>query len=211
MKQLVVCALCILCLGCSANQPAAKTAQQAVPAPAAAVWDTQTPPGEPLAGERGVAVEASVVVQKVDLAKRTITVKKVDGSSITLKAGPEIQRLNEIKAGDVVTARILSAIAYEVRQPTKEELAAPDKAAVVAGRNEKTLPPAAGAVEAIRRIVTITAVDRQAGTATFKTDDGEKTVVQVKRPENFARIKVGDKAVIEYIEAAALSIEPGKK
>jgi hypothetical protein len=211
MRHIVIYLLCIAFAGCSANTTSNPASTGAAPQKVeAAVWDQQTPMGQPLAGKRGAIVQASVLVEKVDLAKRVLTVKKTDGSSVTLKAGPEVKRLNEIKPGDTVVAQFLYAVAYELREPTKDEKAQPLSGAAMAGRNSLEVPPGAGAAAMIHGIVTITAIDREAGTVTIKGPTGEATVLDVKRPENFERIRVGDTAAITYTEAIVLSVEPKK-
>ena len=211
MRHIMISALCLACLACASTTPTTEPSQLGgEPSSGTTSWDMQTPMGQKLAGEKGSVVEASVRVEKVDLASRLVTVKKPDGASVTLKVGPEIKRLNEIKPGDMVVAQFVQAVAYELRKPTQAERASPTTTAVVAGRNDTTLPPGAGAVNVIHSIVTIEAIDRKAGTISIKGPTGETAVVAVQRPENFERIRVGDTAAVTYMEAIALSIEPKK-
>lgn len=218
MKHLILGLLFLAALACAPTTPSGTIA----PGTSVAVsgttqsgatvtgWDTQTKMGQPLAGERGAVIEASVLVEKVDLKNRTLTVKKPNGTILTLKVGTEVKRLNEIKPGDTVVAQFISAVAYELRAPTAEEQAAPAAAVVAAGRNDKSLPPGAAAANTIHTIVTIEEIDRKAGTVTIMGPSGETTVLNVERPENFQRIKVGDKLAVTYVEAVALKVEPRK-
>ncbi len=48
---------------------------------------------------------ATAVVEAIEAASRTVTLKKPDGTLVTIVAGPEIKRFEEIKVGDKVNAR----------------------------------------------------------------------------------------------------------
>src|SRR5262245_14255524 len=72
--------------------PAASTAQAPSPAP--------TPVTSGTISEGTVRAEATV--ESIDQKTRKVTLRRADGSKTTIKAGPEVKRLNEIKKGDVV-------------------------------------------------------------------------------------------------------------
>jgi hypothetical protein len=59
-----------------------------------------------------VEVKASVVA--IDYQTRDVTLKGPEGNVIKVKAGPEVKRLNEVKTGDSVVARLTRAISIEV-------------------------------------------------------------------------------------------------
>ena len=71
------------------------------------------------AGDAGPAATASVVritasVEGVDAANRTMTLKGPRGRVVTLPVGPEVQNLDQIKAGDIVVVRYLEALALDL-------------------------------------------------------------------------------------------------
>ena len=83
-------------------------------------------------------------VKAVDMASRTVTLVGPQGEIKTLKVGPEVQNLAQLKAGDIVVARYRESVAYIIAPPgtkTPEDLLA--LAAVQAAPGE--MPAAAAA------------------------------------------------------------------
>lgn len=72
----------------------------------------------PLGGKPGfTAVDTAEVIATVvgiDYQTRYVTLKGPEGKVIKVKAGPEVKRLNEIKKGDSVVARLTRAVSIEV-------------------------------------------------------------------------------------------------
>jgi hypothetical protein len=64
-----------------------------------------------------VEVKASVVA--IDYQTRYVTLKGPEGKVIKVKAGPEVKRLNEVKKGETVVARLTRAVSIEVSKPAK--------------------------------------------------------------------------------------------
>ena len=74
----------------------------------APVADVQ-PKGEPRLIQGGIAVESvkdSATVQSVDPGARSLALTPRQGATYTYKAGPEVQNLDGIKAGDTVRATV---------------------------------------------------------------------------------------------------------
>ncbi|MGR8999507.1 MAG: hypothetical protein ACU88J_10720 [Gammaproteobacteria bacterium] len=63
------------------------------------------------------AVEVNASVVAIDYQTREVTLKGPEGKVIKVKAGPEVKRLNEVKIGDSVVARLTRAISIEVSKP----------------------------------------------------------------------------------------------
>jgi hypothetical protein len=63
------------------------------------------------------AVEVKAAVVAIDYQTRKVTLKGPEGKVIKVKAGPEIKRLNEVKVGDSVVARLTRAVSIEVSKP----------------------------------------------------------------------------------------------
>jgi hypothetical protein len=64
------------------------------------------------------AVEVKATVVAIDYQTRKVTLKGPDGKVIKVTAGPEVKRLNEVKVGDSVVARLTRAVSIEVSKPT---------------------------------------------------------------------------------------------
>ncbi len=63
------------------------------------------------------AVEVTATVQAIDYQTRDVTLLGPEGRSIKVKAGPEVKRLNEVKPGDTVLARLTKAVSITVSKP----------------------------------------------------------------------------------------------
>ncbi len=63
------------------------------------------------------AVEVRASVVAIDYQTREVTLKGPEGKVIKVTAGPEIKRLNEVKKGDSVVARLTRAVSIEVSKP----------------------------------------------------------------------------------------------
>jgi Cu/Ag efflux protein CusF len=93
------------------------------------VTGEQTPSAErateveraPLGSKPGFSVvdtvEVKTSVVAIDYQTRDVTLKGPEGKVLKVKAGPEVKRLNEVKMGDTVVARLTRAISIEVSNP----------------------------------------------------------------------------------------------
>ncbi|MFZ4701361.1 MAG: hypothetical protein ACOYMG_15025, partial [Candidatus Methylumidiphilus sp.] len=66
------------------------------------------------------AVEVTATVQSIDYKTRDVTLLGPEGKTFKLKAGPEIKRLNDVKQGDTVLARLTKAASITVSKPVKK-------------------------------------------------------------------------------------------
>jgi hypothetical protein len=57
----------------------------------------------------------------------------------------------------------------------------------------------------------VTAVNQKASTITLKGPRGNSVTLDVKNPEQFKVVKVGDDILVTYTEAVAISVEPASK
>jgi hypothetical protein len=63
------------------------------------------------------AVEVKASVVAIDYQTRKVTLKGPEGNVIKVTAGPEVRRLNEVKVGDSVVARLTRAVSIVVSKP----------------------------------------------------------------------------------------------
>jgi hypothetical protein len=63
------------------------------------------------------AVEVRASVVAIDYQTREVTLKGSEGRVMKVKAGPEVEHLNEVKKGDSVVARLTRAVGIEVTKP----------------------------------------------------------------------------------------------
>ena len=161
----------------------------------------------------GKAAAAAVVkitasVEAIDAAARTITLKGPRGNALALEVGPEVKNLERIKVGDLVAVTYAEALSLELKKGGSG----------IRERSEKmeVQKPQAGAAPgaAARRTTTVmadvVAVDPKARTITLR---GPKRTVtlNVRNPDHFKVVKVGDQVQATFVEAVAVSIEPAQK
>ena len=64
-------------------------------------------------------VEVTSTVEAIDYTTREVKLKGPEGKIMKVKAGPEVKRLNEVKKGDTVVARLTEAVSIKVSSPKK--------------------------------------------------------------------------------------------
>jgi hypothetical protein len=151
-------------------------------------------------------VEISAKVVAIDKATRMVTLKGVQGIPVDVVAGDEVRNFDQIKLGNIVTARYVEALALDLR-----ETKAADTDVTVSEGSTRAKPgeqPAAAGERRITAIADVVAVDPKASTITLKGPRGNVAVLAVHNPDQFKVVKVGDQVDVTYIEALALSVEP---
>lgn len=157
-------------------------------------------------------VTVRATVKSVDLKTRTVVLVGQNGETKSVKVGPDVQNLPQVKPGDIVIARYRESVAYVVAAPgtkTPEDLLA--LAAVRAAPGEKP----AGGVET-KLVVTglVVGVNPVANTLSLvNPEGGEVVTLAVKDPEYqrlLPQVKVGDDITVVMSEALVAVVEPAK-
>jgi hypothetical protein len=77
----------------------------------------------PLGSKPGIVavetIEVTSTVEAIDYTTREVKLKGPEGKIMKVKAGPEVKRLNEVKKGDTVVARLTEAVSIKVSSPKK--------------------------------------------------------------------------------------------
>lgn len=205
----------ILLGACSKKAPETQTAPETKPAPVSKPAP-QPRPYEPSsatpAAQRpdtvgaiaGQMVSARAQVVAVDQERRLVTLRDEAGDTATVKVGPEVKRLNEVKPGDYVVARYVEALALDIRKSGTgaAKMVERDTLIRVAGPR-----PAAIAAKVITATVEIAAIDAANKQVTIKTGSGATIPLDVTDPDVLSGLSVGDKVDVTYVEAFALSVE----
>jgi len=159
--------------------------------------------------EKSELVTVTATVEAIDLATRMVTLKGPKGNTFTFKAGEEVRNLPQVKVGDQVVAKYYESIAIEVKKPgeatpgvTKEE---------VVKRAKPGEMPAGVVASQVTITATVDAIDMKKPSVTLKGPEGNTKEIKVKDPKKLENVKVGDKVVITYTEALALSVEKAEK
>jgi hypothetical protein len=172
-----------------------------------------TPPKKdaPMGRMEAMHTTMTAEVTAINLTNREVTLKGPEGNEVTVEAGPEVKRLDEVKVGDSVRVDYLVSVAAEVRKPTAEEEKHPLMIMDAAGRAPKGSEPAAGVARRFKVVTTIEALDRRTETITVKGPMGRYLTVRVADPVRLTKVHIGENIVIVYTEALALSLEKAEK
>jgi hypothetical protein len=155
-----------------------------------------------------VSIRASV--KAVDQTARTVTLVGPHGETRTVKVGPEVKNLAQVKAGDIVIAAYRESVAYVVAPPGTQIPA--DSLTAVGVRTLPGEKPAAFVAEKL--VVTGLVVGVNVGASTLSVVDpqgGQVRTLTVKDPQYrsmLPSIKVGDTITAVISEAAVVAVEP---
>ena len=146
------------------------------------------------------------VVESIDATTRVVTLKKEDGTYVSVVAGPDIARFAELKVGDKVNARYYENVVIRVKQPGESDVIS--QATGTTG-SEQALP---GGTKAKQTTITatISAIDMNVPSITFTGPSGLKYTSKVQDVEALSKVKVGDKVDIVWTEAMLVSLERGQ-
>jgi Cu/Ag efflux protein CusF len=147
----------------------------------------------------------TAVVEAIEAQTRTVTLKKPDGTYVSVVAGPEVKRFDEIKLGDKVNARYYENVVIRMKRPGEPDVDTASRGTTGSGQ---VLP---GGTKAKQRTITatITDIDMNMPSITFTGPKGWKYSSKVEDKAALAGVKVGDKVDITWTEAVLVSIERG--
>ena len=151
-------------------------------------------------------MDVSAEITGLDKAKRVITLKGPQGNSFDIVAGDEVKNFDKLKVGDVVSARYVESITLEVKKTTVAKADPVVREGVV--RSKTGEQPAGAVMREVTAIVDVTAVDPAKSTITIKGPTGNVRTLNVKNPDQFKVVKVGDHIEVTYTEALAVNVEP---
>ena len=153
--------------------------------------------------------EASVrgTVTAVNPETREITLMSPDGGLMTITAGEEVERFNEIAVDDVIEFDYYTYIKSEFREPTEEEKAEPVQMLVEAGKATEEMAPAGAVGAVVKAVVTIEALNRPLMLATVSGPNGNYVSIPMEDAEFMTKLRIGQVFILTYAEAMAVSLE----
>ena len=160
-------------------------------------------------GARAAEVTVTATVEKVDVAKRLVTLKGPDGAVETIRVSDEVRNLPQLKRGDAVIATYYQSVAFEVVKPGEKKLGASAQEGI--GRAELGDKPGALAARVVTIVADIAKLDRKNQQAVLRGPEGQTMTVNVQNPDNFDKVKVGDRVEITLTEAIAIDVQPAPK
>ncbi len=150
---------------------------------------------------------ASATVTAIDLATREVTLRRANGTTFTVVAGPDARNLPQLRVGDTVTIDFYDALTLELK---KGGTGAPASRSDALAGSRAELGQRPGGIATRERVIVadVIAVDPTRQTVSLRGVGGKVLDLPVKDPEQFRRIAVGDQVQATYVEAVALSITP---
>ena len=159
-------------------------------------------------------ITVRATVKAIDMKTRTVTLVGPQGETKTMKVGPQVQNLAQVKPGDIVVVRFYDSVAYVLSPPgtkvPEDTLAAAAARAVPGGL------PAGGVAEKVVVTGLVVGVNPTAHTLSLVNPPpagGEVRTVTVKDPQYqqmMSSIKVGDTITAYITEAVVVAVEPAK-
>jgi ribosomal protein L6P/L9E len=157
-------------------------------------------------GEGAIAsvVTVSATVEAIDKEDRVVTLKGPQGNLFNVVAGPEVRNFDQIKTGDQVVVRHTEALTLELKKGGGglRERVETDAAA----RAAPGAQPGAVVTRRVTVVADVVAVNARTQTVTLR---GPKRTVelQVRNPDQFKLVKVGDQVEATYTDAVAIAVE----
>src|SRR5690349_19105488 len=153
-------------------------------------------------GERNIS--ASATVDAIDLNKRTLVLRRKDGTTATVQVDERVKNLPQVRVGDQVQVNYREAIAFEVRPAGELAPGTSMKEGLVTAKPGER--PSALGTQVVTVVATIDAIKPEKPSVLLRTADGDVTEVRVRDPNNLKRVKVGDHVQVTYSQALAVSV-----
>lgn len=187
---LTAVALVLLPLAVSAQQPAVAEALTAVA------------PGK-FAGL--LEARATLLVESIDKASRSVVLKNARGEQMKVIAGDEIKNFDQIKVGDQVVTTYTQELMMTLRKgggALRERIDSSQQGSAAAGQK-----PAAYEAKEVAFIADVQQVDLKKRTVTLR--GAQKTVtLKIRDPEQLKLISKGDQVEGIFSEAVAIAVVP---
>jgi hypothetical protein len=212
-RNLGILSACVVTLlgamtGC-ARSTSSRSAASTQPSPPPVATKPSQSPAATIPDRAGVVyadrATATAMVEAVDQAQRTLTLKRPDGRTVTMRVPPEARNFDQIKPGDTVRAEYLDAVAIFLRKAGAPPQASERTAVAVAPKGEM---PAGVVVDTVEVTAKVEAVDGIARTLTLRGPDGGTRTVKVDQSVKVLdEIRPGDEVVMRHTQALALKID----
>ncbi len=145
-------------------------------------------------------------VTEVVKETRDITLRGTEGNLVTITAGEEVERFDEIEVGDVITFKYWEYLKAEFRKPTAEEIAEPLVGAAEGVKAPEGMDPGAVVGAVVKAVVTIEALNRPLMMATVKGPRGNYLAIPMEDEVLITQLNIGQVLILTYAEAVAVSL-----
>ena len=160
---------------------------------------------KPIKVSEKVTIKATV--EAIDKTSREVTLKGPKGNLLTMPVDESVQRFDQIKVGDVITAKYYESVVVQVAKPGAVPTSDSTMGGVAALPGAK--PGAAGATQTTTS-VTIEAIDPETPAVTVRTSDGSELSFRVKNKKYLKDLKVGDQVTITQTQGLMIEVGDSK-
>lgn len=157
--------------------------------------------------EKWDQVSMQGTVTEINADTREITLMGSDGGLVTMTAGDDVERFDEIAVDDVIKFDYYTYIKAEFREPTPEEVAEPVQMIAEAGKAPEGVDPAAAVGAVIKAVVTIEALNRPFMVATVSGPNGNYVSIPMEDEKLMTELRIGEVLILTYAEAVAIGLE----
>jgi len=146
-------------------------------------------------------------VTEINAETKEITLMGADGGLVTMTAGEDVERFDEIAVDDVIKFEYYTYIKAEFRDPTPEEVAEPVQMIAEAGKAPEGIDPAAVVGAVVKAVVTIEALNRPFMVATVSGPNGNYVSIPMEDEKLMTELHIGEVLILTYAEAVAIALE----
>jgi hypothetical protein len=151
---------------------------------------------------------ATAAVVAVQAEGRVVTLRREDGTTFDVQAGPAVRNFDQIAVGDELRVRFNESLVATKLSPG--EAARPAEAALAGARTPAGAKPGAGVGMSVSLRVKIESIDRERDIVVFSLSSGELIAHRLETDEgrDFASsLEVGDMVQLDHMEVLALTVE----
>lgn len=149
------------------------------------------------------ALEGTSVVQKINRKTREVTLKRQDGSVMSVVVGPEVRNFNQIKVGDIVETEVIEALAV-VLEPAHTQVRE-RRESVTGSRAALGEKPGMKTTRTVEITAQVVAIDAKKREVTVR-GAVQTVVLEAGEGIDLSPIKVGDIVRAVYIESLSIQV-----
>jgi hypothetical protein len=172
------------------------------PAPGSIEMNVTGKPGKATAARHATD---TATIAALDVAGRTLTLKRRSGQLQTIKVGPDVKRLSELAVGDVIKVDFEQTLELEYQPAGSPSV--PMEAGATIGLADRDQAPGAVESAGVQGTVIVTAIDSQNRLVSFQEPGGNVYQVKAGPTVQLEKLKVGDRLLATYVETVAIRVE----
>lgn len=154
----------------------------------------------------------SATVDSVDLQKRIVVLKDVNGNLAQMNVSKQVKELGKVKKGDVFLVEHAQAIAVGLTAAGKDAKPGVSgvRSVVIAGKG--SAKPFEETTDTVYATVKIGTIDTKTRIVTFTLPSGEKQKVRVDQSVlGLEKFKAGDDVMVEFVDDTAIGFVTPKQ